>query len=157
MIVFLDIREPQERAIARRQLGKLTAHRVVWCGGHHLGRSVAEPIEPRHLSFCAPPSIGHEVPRNPEQVAAQVFIAELSDIRAQQAAEGILHDVIRIARVTCDAIDVRPQRARRALVEPREFDLIQRATYAERAISFEVESCACPLISPIRRDSLSET
>ena len=157
MIVLLDIGEPQERAIPWLQLGELTADGVVRCGGVGLRRVVAQPIEPRHLSFCTSPPIGHEIPRNPEHVTTQVFIAQLSNVRAKQATEGVLHDVVGVARMTCHPVDVRPEGARCALVEPRELDLIQRATYAERAISFEVDSCACPLISPIRRDSLSET
>jgi len=33
-----------------------------------------------------------------------------------------------VARMTNDAVDIRPQRARRALVEPRKLDLGQRST-----------------------------
>ena len=89
---------------------------------------MAQSIEPRHLSLSTSPPVGHEVPGNPEHVAAQVFVAELSHVGTKQAAEGVLHDVIRVTRVTCHAIDVRPERARRALVEPRELGLIQRRT-----------------------------
>jgi hypothetical protein len=58
--------------------------------------------------------------------------------------------------VTNHAVDIRPQRARRALVEPRKLDLGQRSTYTDRATSF-TGACDWPLISPILRDSLNET
>ena len=128
MIVLLDIREPQERTIPWRQLGELAAYRVVRRRGVGLRRHVAQPIEPRHLSFCTSPPVGHEIPRNPEHVAAQILVAESSDVCTKQAAERILHDVVGIAGVTRHAIDVRPERTRRALVEPRKLNFIQRVT-----------------------------
>ena len=49
------------------------------------------------------------------------------------------------------------ERASRPLVEPRKLDLAQRSTYAERAVSCEAGWCDVPLMSPILRDSLSDT
>ena len=120
-------------------------------------RFTAKPIEPRRLTLRAPPSIGHEVPCDPEDVAAQFFVVQCPDIRAQQPTERILHDVVGVARVTNHAVDVRPQRARRALVEPRKLDFGQRSTYTDRATSFVAWECDWPLISPILRDSLNDT
>jgi len=128
MIVLLDVRQPQERTIPRLELVELLAHRVVWRPTRIELRLTAKPIEPRRLSHRLPPAIGHEVPRDPEDITAQLFVVQRPDVGAQQTAEGILHDVVGIARVTNHAVDIRPQRARRALVEPRELDLGQRST-----------------------------
>ena len=105
----------------------------------------------------SPPAIGHEVPRDPKDVAPQILVAKRADVGAKKPAEGVLHDIVRVPRVTCDAIHVGPQRPRRALVEPREFELVQSRTYTERATSFEAGWCEVPLMSPIRRDNISDT
>jgi len=128
MIVLLDVRQPQERTIPRLELVELLAHRVVRSLTGIELRFTAKSIEPPCLSLRPPPAIGHEVPSDPEDIAPQFFVVQPLDVGAQQTAEGILHDVVGVARVTNDAVDIRPQRARRALVEPRELDLGQRST-----------------------------
>jgi len=128
MIVLLDVRQPQERTIPRLELVELVAHRIVGCGTWIELRLTTKPIEPRCLAHRPPPAIGHEISRDPEHIAAQVLVVQPIDIRAQQTAEGILHDVVGVARMPNHAVDIRPQRARRALVEPRKLDLGQRST-----------------------------
>jgi len=157
MIVLLNVRQPQERSIPRLELVELPAHRVVRRVASIELRLTTKSIEPGCLAFRSPPSIGHEVTRDPEHVATQFLVVQPLNVRAQQTTECVLHDVVGVAAAASRAIDVRPQWARRALVEPRELKLVQRSTYTERAISFEAGLCDCPLINPIRRDSLSDT
>jgi hypothetical protein len=157
MIVLLNVRQPQERSIPRCELGEFLAHAVVPLGSGIHPRLAAQASQPRRLAFGASPAIGHQVPCDPEDVTAQLFIVESPDISPNQATERVLHDIVRVACVTGDAVDVRPQRACRPLVEPRKLDLGQRSTYAERAVSCEAGWCDVPLMSPILRDSLSDT
>ena len=128
MIVLLDIRQPQERPIAGRELRELLAHPVVRLGSGIDLRLAAEASQPRRLAFGAPPAIGHQVTRDPENITAQLLIVESLDIGAKQATERVLHDIVRVAGVAGHTVDVRPQRARRPLVEPRKLDLRQSST-----------------------------
>jgi len=158
MIVFLDVCEPQERALSRLELGELLAHSVVRRGAGINMWLAAQPVQPRGLTLRTPPPVGHQVSCDSEHIPAQPLIVKSIDVCAKQPTERILDDVVGITAVTRDPVDVRPQRARRALVEPRKLDLFQRSTYtAGRAISLGEESPDFPLMSPILRDSLSDT
>ncbi len=128
MIVLLDIRQPQERPIAGRELRELLAHAIVKLGSRIHPRLAAKASQPRRLALGASPAIRHQVSRNPEDITAQLLILESFDISPKQAAERVLHDVVGVAGVSRDAVDVRPQRARRPLVKPRKLDLSQNST-----------------------------
>lgn len=137
MIVLFDVSQPQDRPIARLQLVELAAHCVVGRIDGLDVRFTAKPIEPRCLTVGASPAVGHKIASNREDVAAQLFITQSLDVGAQQTTERVLHDIVGVTRVTNRAIDIGPQRACRALIEPRKLNLGQRSTYTERAISFE--------------------
>jgi len=128
MIVLLDVCQPQERPIAGRELCEFLAHAVVLLGRRVHSRLAAQTSQPRRLAFGAPPAIGHQVTRDPENITAQLLIVESLDIGPKQATERVLHDIVRVAGVAGHTVDVRPQRARRPLVEPRKLDLRQSST-----------------------------
>jgi hypothetical protein len=157
MIVLFDVCQPQERPIAGRELCELVAHAVVRLRSRIHSRLAAQTSQPRRLAFGAPPAIGHQVPRDPEDITAQLLIIEALDLSPKQTTESVLHDIVRVACVTGNAVDVRPERARRPLIEPRKLDFGQRSTYTERTISFDACASDFPLISPIRRDSFNDT
>src|SRR6185503_446145 len=46
----------------------------------------------------------------------------------KQTTESVLHDIVRVAGLTSDPVDVRPEWACRSLIEPRKLDLGQCST-----------------------------
>ena len=157
MIVLLDVCQPQECPIAGRELCEFLAHAVVRLGRRVHARLAAQTSQPRRLAFGASPAIDYQVPRNPEDITAQLLIVEAFDVRSKQTTESVLHDIVRVAGLTSDPVDVRPEWACRSLIEPRKLDLGQCSTYTERAISLGPWASVFPLMSPILRDSLSDT
>src|SRR4030095_14442712 len=109
MIVLLDVCQPQERPIAGRELCEFLAHAVVLLGRRVHSRLAAptrQPrrlavglaaarSQPRRLAFGASPAIGYQVPRNPEDITAQLLIVEAFDVRSKQTTESVLHDIVR--------------------------------------------------------------
>ena len=64
-----------------------------------------------------PPSIRNQVAGDAEEISTEVLIAEIGHFRAEEPAERILNDIVRIGGVAGHPIHVRPQCPRMTAVE----------------------------------------
>lgn len=128
MILLFHVRQPQEGPIARRKRRQFPRDRLIERRADCGLRLSPQAREPGGLALRATPPIGHQVACDPEYVTPQFVIVEPADVRTKEPAEGVLHDVVRIGWAARHTIHVGPQRARRALIETAEVELIQRNT-----------------------------
>src|SRR5208282_326469 len=137
------IREPQQFSFARLQ----TLHHVhhvraqlkclltvlVGCGSWLL--NLIRRRQRAWLNLAVAPVIAHEVRRDPKQIVLHVVLIHFRKAHSEKAEVTLLHQVIGQRRVARGAVEIRPERARGAVVEGSEALLIHLEGRIDRADS----------------------